>query len=144
MSNLYSQRTYDNALLIRAAGAAITATETGSVILDLGAGMMDADLVVDVTAIDVTTGDEAYSLMLEVSPDATFGTAGNIRVAAELRIGGATFTAPNGAADTVGRFIIPFRNERNGTIYRYARLYTLIAGTTPSLTFSAFLAKDDD
>ena len=142
MANIYSQFTYDNALLIRAVGAAITATETGSVILDLGNGFQCGNLVLDVTAMDVTTGDEAYSVMLEVSPDATFGTAGNIRVAAELRIGGATFTAPNGAADAVGRFVIPFRNERNGTIYRYARLYTLIAGTSPSITFSAFLAKD--
>ena len=142
MSNIFSQFTYDNALLIRAVGAAITSTETGSVILDLGNGFQCGDLVLDVTAMDVTTGDEAYSVMLEVSPDATFGTAGNIRVAAELRIGGATFTAPNGAADAVGRFVIPFRNERNGTIYRYARLYTLIAGTSPSITFSAFLAKD--
>jgi len=142
MSNIFSQFTYDNALLIRAVGAAITATETGSVILDLGNGFQCGNLVLDVTAMDVTTGDEAYSVMLEVSPDATFGTAGNIRVAAELRIGGATFTAPNGAADAVGRFVIPFRNERNGTIYRYARLYTLIAGTSPSITFSAFLAKD--
>jgi len=63
--------------------------------------------------MDVTTGDEAYSVMLEVSPDATFGTAGNIRVAAELRIGGATFTAPNGAADAVGRFVI--HSEMNVT-----------------------------
>lgn len=144
MGNQYSKPIYDNALKIRAAGNAITATETGSIILDLGAGAFcEGELVVDVTAIDTTTGDEAYSLMLEGSPDATFGTAGNIRVLAELRIGGATFTAPNGAADTAGRFIIPFRNERNGTIYRYARLYTLIAGTTPSLTFSAFLAKNE-
>lgn len=142
MANLYSQFTYDNALLIRATGAAITSTETGSVILDVGAGLFRGHLVVDVTAIDVTTGDEAYSLMLEGSPDAAFGTAGNIRVVSELRIGGATFTTPNGAADGVGRFAIPFRNERNGTLYRYLRLYTLIAGTSPSLTFSAFLAKN--
>lgn len=141
MANLYSQFTYDAGLLIRAAGAAITSTETGSLILDVGAGLLKGTMVVDVTAIDVVTGDEAYSLMLEGSPDATFGTAGNIRIMSELRIGGATFTTPNGAADAVGRFAIPFRNERNGTLYRYLRLYTLIAGTSPSLTFSAFLAK---
>lgn len=142
MANLYSRFTYDNSMKIRAAGEAITATETGSIILDLGPGLMEGYLVADITAIDTTTGDEAYTLMLEVSPDAAFGTAGNIRVAAELRVGGATFTAPNGAADTAGRFAIPFRNERNGTIYRYARLYTLVAGTSPSITFSAFLGKD--
>lgn len=141
MANLYSQYTYDAAMLIRATGAAITSTETGSLILDVGAGLLSGCMVVDITALDVTTGDEAYSLMLEGSPDAAFGTAGNIRVVSELRIGGATFTTPNGAADAVGRFVIPFRNERNGTLYRYLRLYTLIAGTSPSIAFSAFLAK---
>ena len=142
--NIYSQRTYDNALLIRAAGAAITATETGATIIDVGTGLLDADLVVDVTAMDVTTGDEGYSLLLEGSPDAAFGTSANITVVAQLTIGGATAAAPVGTADTIGRFLIPFRNERNGTTFRYLRLKTVIAGTTPSLTFSAFIAKDDD
>ncbi len=143
MANLYSQFTFDAALIIRPAGAAITATETNATILDLGNGLIDGYLVLDVTALDTVTGDESYEVMLEVSPDAAFGTAANIRVAAEMKIGGATGAAPNGAADTIGRFVIPFRNERNGTTYRYARLYTVIAGTTPSITFSAFLAKDD-
>ena len=143
MANLYSQHTYDNALLLRADGAAITATETNATILDLGAGLLDAYVIFDVTALDVTTGDESYKFMLEFSPDAAFGTAGNIRVVAQLHIGGATATTPNGAADTIGRFTLPFRNERNGTAYRYARLYTLIAGTSPSIDFSAWIAKDE-
>jgi hypothetical protein len=58
------------------------------------------------------------------------------------KIGGATGATPLGTADGVGRFAIPFRNERNGVIDRYLRLYTLIAGTTPSITFSAFLGLD--
>lgn len=144
MANTYSQRTYDNALLIRALAAAITSTETGSVILDLGDGLVDADLVVDFSAMDATTGDEAYHFMLEGSPDAAFGTAGNIMVVAQLLVGGATATAPNGAADAAsGRLLIPFRNERNGTLYRYVRLYTKLAGTSPSIVFEAFLAKDE-
>jgi hypothetical protein len=144
MANLYSQRTYDAATLIRALGAAITATETGSVILDIGAGLADGDLVIDYSALDAATGDEAYHFMLEGSPDATFGTAGNIMVVAQLLVGGATATAPNGAADAAaGRLLVPFRNERNGTIYRYLRLYTKLAGTSPSIIFQAFLAKDE-
>ena len=143
MANLYSQFTFDKELQLRADGAAITATETSSTILDLGAGLLDAYVVFDVTALDVTTGDESYKFMLEFSPDAAFGTAGNIRVVAQLHIGGATATSPNGAADAIGRFVLPFRNERNGTTYRYARLYTLIAGTSPSIDFGAFIAKDE-
>ena len=142
MANLYSQYTYDNATLIRASASAITATETGSVILDVGAGLVDGYLVLDVATLDVVTGDESYHFMLEGSPDAAFGTAGNIRIVAQLHLGGATATAPNGAADAVGRFVIPFRNERNGTTYRYLRLVTTIAGTSPSTTFIGFLAKD--
>jgi hypothetical protein len=143
MANLYSQFTFDKELQLRADGAAITATETNATILDLGTGLIDGYAVFDVTALDVTTGDESYKFMVQMSPDATFGTAGNIRVVAQLHIGGATATAPNGAADTVGRFVLPFRNEKNGVTYRYMRLYTLIAGTTPSIDFSAFLAKDE-
>lgn len=140
MANKFSKRTYDNALKIRAAGA-ITSTETGSLILDMGDSLLEGDLVLDVTAMDVTTGDESYQFKLQGSPDAAFGTAGNIRVLAELIVGGATGATPNGAADTVGRFIIPFRNERNGTSCRYLRLLTTVAGTTPSINFVGFLAK---
>jgi hypothetical protein len=142
MSNLYSQHTYDNALLIRALASAITSTETGSVILDVGAGLFVGDLVIDYSGLDVATGDEAYTFMLEGSPDAAFGTAGNIPVVAMQRIGGATGAAPGGTADAAaGTITVPFRNERNGTTFRYLRLYTLLAGTTPSIVFKAFLAK---
>lgn len=144
MSNIYSQHTYDNALLIRALGAAITATETGSVILDVGAALFAGDLVIDYSGLDAVTGDEAYTFMLQGSPDANFGTAGNITVCAMQRIGGATGAAPVGTADSAaGTITVPFRNERNGTVFRYLRLYTLVAGTTPSIVFKAFLAKSN-
>lgn len=142
MANILSQFTYDAALAIRPSVAAITTTETSATIIDIGAGLVDAYLVLDVATLDVITGDESYHFMLEGSQDAAFGTAGNIRIVAQLHLGGATATAPNGAADAVGRFVIPFRNERNGTTYRYLRLVTTIAGNTPSTTFLGFLAKD--
>lgn len=142
MGNLYSQFNYDAATVIRPLTAAITATETNATILDLGDGLVDGYVVVDVSAIDTVTGDEGYALYVEGSPDAAFGTAGNIRVIADLKLGGATATAPNGAADVPGRYVIPFRNERGGTTTRYVRLYTLITGTSPSITFLAFVAAD--
>jgi len=140
-ANIHSQRTYDNALLLRAV-ATVTATDTGTLILDMGTGKCDFDVVVDVTALDVGTGDESYMLEVQASPDATFGTAGNITTVAMLRIGGAT-GALIGTADAAagGRFLFPGRNERNGTTYRYLRLKVTIAGTTPSITYSAFLAQ---
>jgi hypothetical protein len=142
MGNQYSNKTYDNSSLIRASAANITSTETGSVILDIGTGLTEGYLVLDVTTMDVTTGDEAYTFILEGSPDAAFGTAANITVLAMQKLGGATGAAPLGTADAVGRFLVPFRNERNGTTFRYVRLYTVLAGTTPILAFVGWLAKD--
>lgn len=149
MGNLYSQRTYDAALLLRAPTTAITSTETGSLILDLGVGLVDADMVLDVATMDVASTDESYTFVLEGSPDAAFGTAGNISILAIAGLGSAAGVAtatgaPLGTSDTVGRFIVPFRNERNGTTFRYIRLKTVIAGTSASTTFTAFIAKDDD
>lgn len=143
MSNLYSQHTYDEALKIRALAAAITSTETGSIILDIGAAIAKGELVIPYSGMGATTGDEAYTFMLEGSPDAAFGTAANITVLAMQRIGGATGAAPVGTADAAaGTITVPFRNERNGTVFRYVRLYTLLAGTSPSIVFQAFLTKE--
>lgn len=148
MANLYSQRTYDAALLLRATASAITSTETGSLILDVGNGLLDADLILDVHTMDVASTDESYTFILEGSPDAAFGTAGNITVLATAGLGSAAGVAtatggPLGTSDGVGRFLVPFRNERNGTTFRYLRLKTVIAGTSASLTFEAWIAKDE-
>jgi hypothetical protein len=144
----YSSRTYDAALLLRASTTAITGTETGSLILDVGLGLLDADLIIDVATMDVASTDEAYVFVLEGSPDAAFGTAGNITVLLIAGLGSAAGVAtatgaPLGTSDGTGRFLFPFRNERNGTLYRYLRLKTVIAGSTPSLTFTAWIAKDE-
>jgi len=140
MANIYSQRTYDNALLLKAAGL-IAATATESVILDLGAGLVDADLVIDVSAIEVATGDEKYTIHLEGSNVAAM-TSGSVTLA-NIPMGNKT--DPSDAATGTGRFIVPFRNEQNGATYRYVRIYTLVAGTVATgINFMAFIAKDED
>lgn len=140
MANLYSQFTYDNALLLAASAAHTTAqTDVGATILDLGAGLVEGYLVLDVTGIDVSSTDEYYTISLEGSNVAAM-TSGSVELAVS-RMG--NNIAPNDADTAVGRFAVPFRNEQNGTTYRYVRLSTLVVGTTPSITFSAWLARDD-
>jgi hypothetical protein len=139
MANLYSQHTFDAALLLEASAAHTTAqTDVGATILDIGAGFACGCLIVDVTAIDVASTDEFYTISLEGSNVAAM-TSGSVELAV-IRLGNTT--APGDADTAVGRFTVPFRNEQNGTIYRYVRLSTVVAGTTPSITFSAWLAKD--
>jgi hypothetical protein len=93
--------------------------------LDMGDGLVDALLAVDVSALTVTGGDEAYTLVLEGAPDAAFSSAEDIRVLAMLTIGAAAACAPNGADDTTGRYVIPFRNERGAAAFQYT-----VTGTT--------------
>jgi hypothetical protein len=139
MANLYSQFTYDNALLLEASAAhAVVQTDVGATILELGAGLVCGSLIIDVSAIDVANSDEYYVISLEGSNVAAM-TSGSVELAL-IRMGNTT--APGDADTATGRFVVPFRNEQNGTTYRYVRLSTAVAGTSPSITFSAFLAKD--
>lgn len=121
---------YDVALLMKDAGlvAASAAAQVSSSnkILDLGAARVDARVIVDITVIEVATGDEKYEIEVQVSNSSSF--ASGIFVAGCLKTGDSTVNGES--ADTaVGRREIAFTNEINGTTYRYARLYTRVAGT---------------
>jgi hypothetical protein len=137
MANLFSQFTYDDALSLKDSGL-IAATTTESVIVDLGAGLMDGFLILDVTAVEVATGDEKYTVHLEGSNVAAM-TSGSVTLC-NMPMG--NLTNPADAATGVGRFAVPFRNEQNGTAYRYVRIYTFVAGTVATgINYAAFLAK---
>ncbi len=144
----YSNRTYDAALLLKAA-AAVSASADGSLILDVGAGLMNAEMIVDVTALEINSNDESYEVVLQGSSDALFGTAANIMPLASLTIGDHASTRlalhAMGADDAIGRFLVPVRNERNGTLYRYLRITTIVTGTIAAggCNFSCWLAKDE-
>ncbi len=129
---------YDDALSLRDAGN-LTSTTTETTILDLGAGFVEGDLVIDVSAIEVATGNEKYTIHLEGSNVAAM-TSGSVTLA-NIPMG--IKTDPADATTATGRFVVPFRNEQNGTNYRYVRIYTLVAGTidTTGINFAAFIGK---
>ena len=138
MANQYSMFTYDDALSLKDAGLVATTT-TESTIVDLGAGIVDGYLVLDVSAVEVASTDEKYTVHLEGSNVAAM-TSGSVTLC-NIPLGNET--APADADTATGRFVVPFRNEQNGTIYRYVRIYTLVAGTIATgINFSAFIAKD--
>ena len=133
----YSRFTYDNATLLKAAGL-IAASAAGSTILDLGDALMEANLVIDVTALEVASGDEIYTIAIEGSNVAAM-TSGSV-VLAEKTLG--NNPAPADADTALGRYVVPFRNELAGTVYRYVRIYTTVAGAIATgINYSAFLAK---
>lgn len=139
MSNKYSQYTFDAALELKTSGA-LTASTDGT-ILDLGDGFVEGDIVLDVTAVETGTGNEIFTISLEGSNVAAM-TSGSVCLA--KKVFGNLVVPMDGALSAAGRYVIPFRNEEGGTLYRYVRLSTLIAGTiSTGINFSAFIATKD-
>lgn len=135
-------KTYDHSLLLHD-GDAITASAAGNVggvakILDLGAGNVFGDIIVDVSELDVDTGNEIVTIGVQVSSSATFASD-NYQIAS-LAIGDAVVLT--GDTDmTTGRYVIPFNNLiKNGTAKRYLRLYFTIVGLGGGFDCVAYLA----
>lgn len=136
---------FDTLLQLKDAGlvASSAAAEVGgsAKILDLGAGKAEGNVILDVTAVEVASGDEIYTVVCEFSNSASF--ASGIIAGVSQQLGHATPII--GGADTnngVGRYVVPYTNVVNGTHYQYMRLYTVVAGTIATgVNYSAFIAK---
>lgn len=142
----------DNAAAYTAAGFAQVNGADGVInfggnqgVTPLQQARIDAMCVIDVTALDGVTTDEAYRLIIVGSNVAAF-TAGTIQVLAEMELAGGVLSVlgPGGAGvtktATAGRYELPFCTEQNNVKYQYAKLYIVPTGTTPSISFSAYVA----
>lgn len=155
LAMLQGDRTYsfDINLLLSDNAAAYTATGFSQVggadaILDLGGNQgvtptqqarLDAVVVIDITAIDVSSGNETYKIKVIGSNTAAFATATANLSGYEL--GKGTSLLPATQSDTiVGRLELLFTTERFNTKYEFIKLYNEIGGTTPSISYQAFAA----
>jgi len=137
MGNLYSQFTYDDALELKAAGL-VAASVDGSIV-DIGEGLVDGFIVIDVTAVEIASGNEIYTISLEGSNVAAM-SSGSVCLA--KKVFGNLVVPMDAALSAPGRYVIPFRNEEGGSTFRYVRLSTLVAGTIATgISFAAFMAK---
>ena len=124
--------------------AAIETSVAGSLltvaqVIDLGDGLVEGVMVCDIDAIVVGT-DEDYTIKLQGTQTAAFGGADFVDLAM-LKLGHADALVGNASAGAAGdRFVIPFRNEQNGEVYRYVRAYTLMSGTGESITATMWLS----
>jgi hypothetical protein len=134
--------TFDAALQLKDAGA-VTSTGAGTVggsprVVNLGTGIVSAALVVDISTLDATTGDESADLRLQVSSDPTFAT--DVTVAARIESGPSSIGEDS---QGVGRRSVPFNNiGEDGAAKAYARIYAVLGGTTPSINYSAFISQN--
>ena len=113
------------------------------------AGLSRGMWVLQITSIDVVTGDERYDFHLVGSNDVAFGN-GNVEQLACHNIGGATgrmVATIWGASPTIppaghgGVLVyVPWMNFMQRICYRYVRCYVVISGTTPSVTVLSWLS----
>jgi hypothetical protein len=88
--------------------------------------MTEGHFIVDTSAIDLTSADETYRVILQGSNTTNFA---------------ATVELASLVVSAAGRASAPFQTRIGSTNYRYVRAYTDVGGTTPSLNFTAFLGK---
>jgi hypothetical protein len=120
-------------------------------VVDLGFGRFTGMLALDITAIDVSSGNESYGIALFGSNDINFGN-GNVdlltyhdfaaasagRLVATIL--GVSPTIPPNNFQAGSITALPFTTLMQGIIYRYAKCYAVIGGTTPSITLSAWIS----
>lgn len=126
-----------------ASGAATV--DSAAKVVDVGTGFFQGNLVIDVTAIEVATGDELYTISVEGSNDPGFSSGVEVELAS-LRLGDSSLTGSD-TDNIAGRYVLPFNNRAgisttypDGTCWRYLRVYTTVAGTidTTGIVYSAF------
>jgi hypothetical protein len=118
-------------------GTAITSTAVGSVAyLDVGEGRFSGDLLVNITAIDVSSTNETYRISLQGSTTSGFSTGIQIPLF-EWSFGDASTISTAGSTTaidtTVGLYRFPVTNELLGLQFRYLRVNVICGGTTPSV-----------
>jgi hypothetical protein len=119
-----------------------SATTSYSGSIDLGTTSGRAfHAVLDVSVLDVSDGDEVYTLAIQLGDADDFSGATVERAA--IRLGDSSQLALNSADSGPGRFVVGVDNVSGGSGFRFARLAVTAAGTSPSVTVSAFLAVDN-
>lgn len=100
---------------------------------------IDAMMVIDVTAIDISSGNETYKLIVVGSNSAALAS-GVVELAA-IQIGkGTSLEITNGGDFVIGRIELGFCNQVSGNIFEFIAMQLVIAGTTPSINFQAYVA----
>jgi hypothetical protein len=110
--------------------------------------------VLNITAIDISSGDETYKFNLLGSNDVAFGNS-NVELLAmhDFAAVSAGRQIPSilGASPTIppaghGGVLVylPWMNFMQRICYRYVRCYLVAGGTTPSVTVTSWLSNSDN
>ena len=123
--------------LVATCSATIVALQN---VVNVGDGLLEANCVIDVTAIEIDSNDELYTICVQGSSESDFSST--VECLAILELGAKEVLNYSDVDSEVGRYILPFRNERNGTLCPYIRLICDVAGTVATgINFTARVEK---
>ena len=128
---------YDTLLRLKDHGA-VSASGYGTVggeatVLDVGQALVIGSLIFDIFKIDVPTNDEIYRLHLMGGDDESFTNEVSLCC---LELGAAEVV--EGSGDSVrARYILPFSNEKAGSIFPFLRVRHVISGSSPRINYKA-------
>jgi len=118
----------------------ILAVET---VIDLGDGLVEGYMIVDIDDIEPHGTEELYIIKLQGNNDGDFADATAYDLA-QISIGAGEVLANGTIGTDVGaagdRFVVPFRNEQNGTVYRYVRCIQVLTGALADITDTIWLS----
>ena len=131
----------DNDLIMKDAGlvasSAAATVDSSAQVVDVGEGLVKGELVIDVTAIEIADDDELFKISLQGSSKSDFSDTYEDLAIIEL---GAKEELGGDQDSETGRYVVPFRTERNGTVYDHLRVYTTVSGTVGTgINFKAYL-----
>lgn len=120
------------------ASSAAATVDSAAAVIDVGTGFFSADMVIDVSAIEVATGDENYRIAVQGATESGFSSGTEVELQS-IDLGDSSTTLGD-TDDVAGRYVLPFTNRAlDGTCYRYLRVYTTVAGTIATgINFTAF------
>ena len=128
-------------LIKRALGqAAVTSTGYVGTQWDQGGAVFtDMACIITVEAIDIASTNEVYTFRVTGSNAADRSDAQVLGVA---QLGHAATISIETRNTVAGdQVIIECRSEKSETAFRYIDLHLTVAGTTPSITFGAYIAR---
>lgn len=109
------------------------------IVLKIGAGRQEFAFVVDITAIDTSSGNEKYDFVLQGCNVDTF-SGSDIENLAVIAVGHTSVRLGGAKTSIAGRYAVDVANDLVAE-YTYVRLNIIVAGTTPSCTYTAYLSE---
>ena len=123
-------RILDDLLILKAKGTVATSMVGEDPVgtdksYDTGGGHTKGDVVVQVYAVPNILASTKITMRLQGGRNSSFSTINDLQI---LELGDSTQIS-GGSDLTTGRYVLPFSNDLDGTVYRYLRHYITCGGT---------------